>query len=503
MAKAGEWSLREWINAQERQQIWLDYFAPRDYTKAKKFPFYGGAAGGGKSYIGRKGAAKFCIQAFTQFGVRECRVGLFCEDYPSLKDRQISKIRQEFPRWMGELKDHHDLGEVFLFNEQFGNNFIALRNLDKPEKYDSTEFAAIYVDELTKNQAHVFDDLRKRLRWPIKVERGGTFPSTKNGDKIDFKHPFGAGANPGGPGHGFCKQFWIDRDFPSYLKKYANEFVFVPAKAHDNIYNPSSYFDDLMSLPEDLRQAYAEGNWEIFAGQYFREWRRAYHVCPWFEIPKYWKRGIAMDWGWSSPCCILFFAISPDGDVYIYRELYGTERLPVWWAARILEQVEEDGVSLADYVKVIDPATQQKDPRFGKPVVEMLRDAGVDFQYANNDRLSGWVQVRNYLAWERDPEDDTLELKNLLKRPKLYILEARIELEATCAPNLVRTLPVLIADKNRKEDVDTDGEDHAADTLRYFLMTRPAPTKIPFRALSAEWQEAMSRAQQRERQEAA
>ena len=128
---------------------------------------------------------------------------------------------------MGELKDSKDLGEIFLFNERFGSNFIALRNLDKPEKYDSTEFAAMYVDELTKNKVEIFDELRKRLRWPTKVDDGGVFP-------LDFVHPFGAGANPGGPGHGFCKQYWIDHDIPHYLKGYADQFVFVQAKAKDN-----------------------------------------------------------------------------------------------------------------------------------------------------------------------------------------------------------------------------------------------------------------------------
>jgi len=487
-----EWSLKEWINAQPKQQLFLDYFAPRDYRLAKKFPFYGGAAGGGKSYILRKALAKFCIQAYLIHGVQNCQVGLFCEDYPSLKDRQISKIRQEFPQWMGQLKDHRDLGYGFMFSERFGNNFLALRNLDKPSKYDSVEFAAIGVDELTKNKVDVFDELRKRLRWPRKVEVGKPFPE-------GFIHPFGAGANPGGPGHGFCKQYWVDHDIPTYLKKFSDQFVFVPAKAHDNQYNPAGYFDDLMSLPEDLRKAYAEGNWEIFAGQFFREWRNSYHVCQWFEIPKYWKRGIAMDWGWTSPTCILFFAMSPDGEVYVYREFYGTERLPEWWAARMLEQIETDGVSQREYIRVIDPATEQRDPRFGKSVREMLREAGIEFEYANNDRISGWIQVRNYLAWECDPEDQTLELANLLRKPKLYVMSDPLEPEKSCAPNLVRTLPVMVSDKNRPEDIDTDTEDHAPDTLRYFLMSRPAPSKIPFKALSQEWQEAMSRARQRER----
>jgi phage terminase large subunit len=252
-----------------------------------------------------------------------------------------------------------------------------------------------------------------------------------------------------------------------------------------------------MSLPADLRAAYAEGSWDLFAGQFFGEWRSGYHVVEPFEIPKYWNRIICVDWGWSiSPVptfACYFIAVSPEGDCYVYHELHGGHRLPEWWADRIHEQVERDDKQLADYVRVIDPATFNNEPRWGKPVAEMFSDAGIDFTRANNDRLNGWMQLRNYLAWERDPEDLSLDLQRLLRQPKFFVFRDH-------APNLVRTLPVLPADKNKPEDVDTDTEDHCADAIRYGLMTRPTLTKIPFSALSPEWKEAMLRAQRREQE---
>jgi phage terminase large subunit len=477
--------LSEWVNPQERQKAFLDVFAPADYRKAKSFILYGGAAGGGKSYIARKGLGVFLIHAHQLFGVKNCKVGLFCEDYPALKDRQIGKIKEEFPSSLGELRDDRDLGFGFMFREKYGNGFIALRNLDDPGKYDSAEFAAIVVDEFTKNkQPDLFDQLRKRLRWPQRVTSGNPFPP-------DFKFPFAACTNPGGPLHGLAKRYWIDRDFPSWLKKHADEFVYIPAKATDNQYNPPAYFEQLMSLEPTLRAAYAEGSWDLFQGQYFGEWREAYHVVEPFEIPKYWKRGIAVDWGWAKPFCCLFFAVSPDGDVYCYFELYGTQRRPEWWAERILSQIERDGLQVADYVRVIDPATFNDEPRFGRPVQEMFSEAGIEFQRANNDRINGWMQVRDYLAWERAESDDSLDLANLIRTPKFYVLRG-------AAPNLLRTLPVLTSDENNVEDVDTDTEDHVADTLRYYLMSRPRLTKIPFSVLSQEWQEAIVRARYRE-----
>jgi phage terminase large subunit len=177
--------------------------------------------------------------------------------------------------------------------------------------------------------------------------------------------------------------------------------------------------------------------------------------------------------------------------VYCYFELYGTQRRPEWWAERILSQIERDGLQVADYVRVIDPATFNDEPRFGRPVQEMFSEAGIEFQRANNDRINGWMQVRDYLAWERAESDDSLDLANLIRTPKFYVLRG-------AAPNLLRTLPVLTSDENNVEDVDTDTEDHVADTLRYYLMSRPRLTKIPFSVLSQEWQEAIVRARYRE-----
>jgi hypothetical protein len=92
------------------------------------------------------------------------QVMLACEDYPSLKDRQIGKMAREFPSWLGTMYvDHKEYGRCFILAEEFGCGVICLRNLDDPAKYQSAEFASILVDELTKNDLNTFTDLRMRL----------------------------------------------------------------------------------------------------------------------------------------------------------------------------------------------------------------------------------------------------------------------------------------------------------------------------------------------------
>jgi phage terminase large subunit len=117
-----------------------------------KFLLYGGALGGGKSYFLRWILVRLLMTWFQTKGLRRVQVMLACEDYPSLKDRQLSKIGSEFPLWLGKSSsDHKDYGRCFILNDEYGGGVLCFRNLDDSSKYQSAEFAAIAVDELTKN----------------------------------------------------------------------------------------------------------------------------------------------------------------------------------------------------------------------------------------------------------------------------------------------------------------------------------------------------------------
>jgi hypothetical protein len=443
----------------------------------KRFILYGGAAGGGKSYILRWGAVWFLIYMWKAFGVVRGKVGLFCTNYPTLIDRQVSQINSHFPHWLGELHETQTDGFVFELHPKWGGGMIMLRNLDDPKKYDSTEFMAIFVDELTENPersrlavGNLFDELRKRIRWP-------DLPPNTN-------LPFAAGTNPGGKGHGWVKRYWIDSDFPPELKPYAKDFKFIQAKSTDNPHNPQNYYAYLLSLPEPLRSAYAEGDWEQFQGQFFMEWRKELHVCKPFKIPTFWKKFAAMDWGYAAPACILWFAVSPEAKLYIYRELYETKWTDEQLGKRAKQLSEGDDLAYC----VLDPSCfpAEKEIQIGKSDQEQLQGAGWPCIKAANDRQAGWSQFRQYLHWERSP------LGTLSKAPMLQIFD-------TC-PNLIRTIPSLVFDAHNTNDLDTDGEDHAADAARYGIMSRPPITRIPLSEMAPEYANAARRAEHDEKE---
>lgn len=416
---------RHWANFQPKQE------EAEKGTEKFDYLFYGGSAGPGKSYFLRKYPIKFLIkECFLKKGLKGVRAGLFCENYPALHDRHLSKIAYEFPSWLGDYKaQQHE----FILKDSFGGGVVAFRNLDDPSKYLSSEFALIEVDELTKNPKETFDFLRLRKRWPG-IER------TK----------FIGASNPGGIGHDWVKQMWIERRFPSEETE-KDQFHFIKALPQDNKYLPESYYNTLGSLPERLRKAYRDGNWDVFEGQYFTEWDKDQHVVNPFSIPEHWKRFRSYDHGREKPASCGWYTVDGDGRVYKYREFYQAGLNVDQIAAEI---VRLSGDERYEY-SVADPSIFANigyvDKYGGQTIAETFARYGVQFLPASNRRVDGWNLMHQYLYWDVN------------KKPLLQFFN-------TCY-NSIRTIPSLIHDEHRPEDVDSDGEDHAPDEVRYFLMS--------------------------------
>ena len=264
--------------------------------REKKFTLSGGARGGGKSYFLRWLAIVMLLE-WAGRGFRGVRVAIFCETFPTLKDRQMARAQrgrpeEVYPLWLGQWnnEDHE-----FRLYPQYGGGVVCFRNLDDSGKYLSSEFAAILVDELTRSDAGVIMQLLGSLRWP------------------GIEHtPFVASTNPGSKGHAWVKDVFIDGTFEleetkNLLESFGRDaFGFVQAKAGDNSFNAGSYLAMLRGLPDRLRKAYLEGNWDSFDGQAFTQWHRGVHVVPngvahladatWFA---------GLDWGYRKAAYVL------------------------------------------------------------------------------------------------------------------------------------------------------------------------------------------------------
>jgi len=420
-------------------------FLPKQETAwnlslAHTFTLYGGARGPGKSHWLRHSLLRWLILHGHGLGIRNVTAGLFCETYPELRDRQISKIRIEFPLWLGELKSTQEQGLGFHIRPEYGSGFLALRNLDKPDKYQSAEFGAIGVDELTKSTFDTFEILRGSMRWP------------------GVHNPRFLGAtNPGSIGHLWVKDLWIDKNYAAHpeLAHRADEFQFVKALPRDNPYLTDAYWDELNSLSPALKRAWVDGDWDAFSGQVFSMWRRDDHTCKPFEIPSWWPRWRCVDWGFAKPWAVYWMAKDPDNDRhFVYREIYATGVTDQQQAKTIVEMTP---VSEQIQVTYADPSMWAKKnvENLITTTADTYAKHGVGLTKGDNDRLSGKRKMDRILMNLPDGE------------PGLMIFE-------NCV-NLIRTLPALPYDQTRVEDVDTNAEDHAYDALRYGLTRLPGP----------------------------
>lgn len=395
-----------------------------------RFVLYGGARGGGKSRFLRWAAVDFLVALHEDLGLKNVTVGLFCETYPDLRDRQITKIAVEFPEWIGKLSDTKENGLSFKLSEELGGGVIVLRNLDDPTKYQSAEFAGIFVDELTKTQLDTFNILRGSLRWP------------------GVKHTVFVGAtNPGGIGHAWVKSYWIDKVFPPEMKLIKDQFYFVQSLPSDNPTLDETYWNDLNSLTPELQRAWVKGDWDIFSGMAFPSWSEK-HICSDFEIPSYWTRLFGMDWGYSKPFAALWGAQDPDsGRIYLYREAYAAGLSDLQQAKLVLQYTGEE--LIRSYFA--DPSMWTKRNQMGiaTSTADVFHSVGINLTPGNNDRIGGKRKIDRLLMNLPDGRPGVMVFKSMKQ--------------------FLRTFPLLAYDKHNVEDVDTSQEDHLFDAFKYLL----------------------------------
>lgn len=407
---------------------------------------YGGAAGGGKS-------AAICAEAVTSaLETPNTRVYVFRKTIPELKQSIVPEIMKQCAAYINAGHMSYN-GQDRQFRFKNGS-IIQLAYCDNPGdvyKYQSAEIHLLLIDELTHFTFDEYEYLRTRVR------------STDTGRRLRIM----AATNPGNVGHGWVKNTFIDPAPPETLitdwltdddgNKYQITRMYIPAKVDDH---PSeafkrSYKVQLLGIKDpDLRKALLNGDWDVFAGQVFTEWRRNKHVVKPFTIPDHWVRWLGYDHGYNTYAAALWFAKDPQTDrTYVYRELYETQA-GVTELARLIKQLEGPERVMP---KMADPAIWKGagNQNTGETVADMFAREGISFTPANNDRIAGKQAWHTALSIAPDG------------LPKLQVFENCI--------HLIRTLPSLPYDRHRVEDVDTEAEDHLYDAGRYALVNqRPA-----------------------------
>lgn len=399
---------------------------------------YGGSRGGGKSWAMR---TKFVMLAMA---------------YPNLK---ILLLRRTLP----ELRENHvlplqsilygyatykDTEKAFVFPNGSRIKLGYCDNEGDIFQYQGQEYDVIGMEEAT----HFSDDMRI------------FFTTCNRSTRTDFKPRMYYTSNPGNVGHIWFKRLFIDREYQG--KEKPEDYVFVPAQVYDNtvlMENNPEYIEALENLPEDMRRAHLEGDWTVFAGQYFTEYRKDIHVTEPFVIPEHWNKYISLDYGLDMLACY-WYAIDTQNNVYVYKELHESNLIVSEAAKRIKEVTGSDKIKIT----YAPPDLENRRQDTGKSVFDIFREHGINPIRTDNRRVDGWLAVKEWIKPIEIRDEQTGETKKT----------SRLKIFSNCV-NLIRCLPQLQHDERNPNDVATEPHNitHAPDALRYFCVMRQRPTE--------------------------
>ena len=441
-----------------------------------RFVAFGGARGGGKSWAVRTKAVLLCLK----YAGIKCMI--IRRTYPELQENHIKPLIA-----LLHCYDADKTARAASYNDQkktisFPNGSSILFRYCESEadtgRFQGTEVDVLFVDEATHQSEAAIDALRACVRGVN-----------------DFPKRMYFTCNPGGVGHGWVRRLFVDR---SYKQGEAPEdYSFIRSLVTDNralMEKDPDYLRRLKTLPHKLREAWLYGNWDIFEGQFFddfraepdlqaahnagcdedaetlRRQRRWTHVIDPIDlsagVARGWRIYRSYDWGYSKPFSCAWWAVDYNEVLYRVLELYGCTDAPNegirWQTTRQFEEIarierEHPWLKGKTIEGVADPSIW--DASRGESIALTASKHGVYFTPGDNERIPGWMQCHNRLQFDENGY------------PRMYVFRG--------CNAFLRTIPTLEHSKTSPEDLDTEGEDHAADEWRYMCMSQPVAPLRP------------------------
>lgn len=429
---------------------------------------YGGAAGGGKSdYL--------LVEALRQVHIKHYRAVIFRREYTQiadLVDRSTELYKAAFPGARYNKTEH-----VWTFPSGAKVYFASMQYEQDRLKFQGRHFDFIGFDELTHFTYAQYNYLFSRAR-----------PSGP-GTEVYIRST----ANPGGVGHGWVKERFITiapegqpvlveteiTDPKGKKITITRDRIFIKSSVFDNqklLENDPTYLGNLAMLPEAEREALLYGNWDSFSGQVFKEWkndpenyesRQWTHVIDPFEIPSGWLIVRGYDFGYAKPFSVGWYAIDYRGTMYRIRGLYGMKKnspnvgieADPATQARMIREIEETDPNLKGrkITGTADPSIF--DVSRGKSVADTMAEEGIYWQPGDNHRIAGKMQYHYRFAFDEHGI------------PMFYVFNNKSN------QDFIRTVPNLVYDEKKVEDIDTTQEDHIYDECRYVMMEHMIPIR--------------------------
>lgn len=435
-------------------------------TDTHKYICFGGARGGGKSYGIDIGV---CAKAFNYPGITQTIVR---KTYPELYENHILKLKDMLQIGNGKFARYNDQRKEIVCVNGSRIVFKYCDTMKDLEHFQGLQTDLLYLDEATQHPEEVWTKFKAIVR--------GT-----NG----YPKRIYLTCNPGGQGMAWVKRLFIDRVYNE--KENPEDYSFIQSLVTDNLALMKAqpdYLEQLESLPPRLRAAWLEGDWNTLEGQFFEDFRidpdmkaavdagfdlsseelraqrRFCHVIEPFDLSKgqyrNWTVFRSYDFGYSKPYSMAWWAVDYDGVMYRIMEDYGctetpnegTKLNPDQQAERIAE-IERTHPWLRgrEIHGFADPAIW--DSSRGEAIIESFYRHGIYMSKGDNARVPGWQQCHYRLQFDKEGY-------------------ARMYVFSNCR-DFIRTVPMMMYDEHRPEDMDTKLEDHISDEWRYACMSRP------------------------------
>lgn len=441
---------------------------------------YGGAAGGGKSHLMRTAAISWAMQ------VPGIQIYFFRRLYPELVATHMEGPTG-FPVMLAPVTNS-GWCRIIKGQIRFGNGSkIHLKHCQREGdvlSYQGVEIHVLIVDELTHWTASMYAYLRGRLRMT-----GITLPPHLVGQ---FPRCL-MGTNPGGLGHHWVKQSFVDAG-PYLVRQMAPKEggmlrQFIPAKLEDNptlMAQDPTYGDKLEGLGDPLLvRALRMGDWKIVPGAMFGEtWRDELHTCAPFALPIGWEIWRGADDGYAAPAAVYWLTRDPDTKtIYAVAELYRAKMLPHEFAERVLEQDRA-----IEKVNGRGQHVYNREPLMGIMDTGAFADTG---QGLVGQKVPSRGAAMNALGcqWrpcEKGPGSRVHRVQNFhaLMAPNPLDHRGRPGIVFfTCCKTAIETIPTLPRDPDNPEDVDSDAEDHSFDAVTYGLQRHGQGASLQLRGL--------------------
>ena len=415
------------------------------FTSRTKYTAYGGARGGGKSWAVQRKAA---LMALRYGGIR---ILILRRTFPELRENHILPMLA----LLNGVAEYKQAERRFYFPNGSAIVFGYCASETDVNQYQGQEYDAVFLDEATQFTQYQFATLTACIRGAN-----------------DFPKRMYLTCNPGGVGHAWVKRLFVSRKYePGEDPK---DYKFIRASVYDNatlMEKDPDYVRKLENLPTDLRRAWLDGDWDVFAGQYFDEWRPGLHTCEPIHLPGHWRRYFAMDYGLDM-LAGYFIAVDDGGRAYVYREVCASGLTIPQAAERIL--AAWSGETIEQWIAPPDMWNRRQDT--GRSVAEGFAERGILLTRAENRRVQGWMALKEYLMLRADG------------LPGLRVF--------TSCPYLAESMPNLLHDSRDPNDVAAEPHEytHGPDAIRYFVAARPQAAQtpvLPDEDLPAEYEDQM------------